>query len=108
MNHDTQTVNLLDQAAGLMHAAAAVAESRGGNDAFSEWHGLASQIRLTSAGVSHAPSVVTDPHPSVNGCLASAMAWLGRIAPLAGPPDLTLWIWHIRELRDLAEAMERR
>ena len=108
MNHETQTVTLLDQAAGLMHAAAAVAESRGGDDVFSEWHGLASQIRLTSAGVSHAPSEVPDPRPSVTECLASATASLGRIAPLAGPADLTLWIWHIRELRDLAEAMERR
>lgn len=108
MNQDTQTVNLLDQAAGLMHAAAAIAESRGGDDVFSEWHGLASQIQLTSAGVSHAPTQVPEPSPSVTGCLASAMATLDRIAPLAGPPDLTLWIWHIRELRDLAEAMERR
>lgn len=108
MNQDTQTINLLDQAAGLMHAAATIAESRGGDDIFSEWHGLASQIRLTSAGLSHAPSVVTDPPTTVAGCLASAMATLDRISPLAGPPDLTLWIWHIRELRDLAEAMERR
>ena len=108
MNHDSPTVNLLDDAAGLMHAAASLAESRGGDDAFSEWHGLASQIRLTAAGVSHSPSAVTEPPPSITGCLASAMAALERIAPLAGPPDLTLWIWHLHELRDLAEHMERR
>lgn len=108
MTDDTQISDLLDRAAGHMHAAAALAVSRGGDDDFSDWHGLASQIRLTAAGVSHSPSVTTDLPPSVSGSLASALTALERIAPLAGPPDLTLWLWHIHELRDVADHMDQR
>jgi hypothetical protein len=105
---DTQATTLLDQAAGLMHAGAALAESRGGDDNFSDWHGLASQIRLTATGVSHDPATVAPSSVSITACLVEARDTLDRIRPLAGPPDLTLWLWHLHELRRIAEAMERR
>src|SRR5687768_6309644 len=108
MDHDTLAADPLDRAAGHLHAAAALAESFGGDDDFSEWHGLASQARLTAAGVSHTPTPPADPPVSITGCLASALQELDHVPPLAGPPDLQLWACHIRELRDVAEAMERR
>jgi hypothetical protein len=105
---DTLATTLLDQAAGHMHAGAALAESRGGDDNFSDWHGLAGQIRLTAAGISHDPATVAPSSVSVTACLVEARDALERVHPLAGPPDLTLWLWHLHELHGLAEAMERR
>jgi hypothetical protein len=107
MDHDTPETDLLDRAAGHMHAAAALAESLSSEDVFSDWHGLAGQVRLTAAGVSHTPTTPTDPPASVTGRLTSALAVLDGVDPLNGPPDLQLWVWHIRELRDLTAAMER-
>ncbi|WP_270889262.1 hypothetical protein [Pedococcus sp. 5OH_020] len=107
MDESTQALDLLDQAAGHMQAAASLAESLGGHDVFSEWLGFAGQVRLTAAGVSHTPATVADSPLTIIGHLASALEILGGVEPLAGPPDLQLWLWHIRELLDLAALVER-
>lgn len=107
MTEPNGTDALLDQAAGHLHAAADLAEARGGPDVFSEWHGLASQIALTAFGVSHHPAAPTQTPPKVSAALRTAIDTLDGITPPAGSPDLVLWIWHIRELLDLALGMER-
>jgi hypothetical protein len=108
MTHPNDTDTLLDEAAGHLRAAADLAEARGGPDVFSEWHGLASQISLTASGVSHYPAVPPQNPSQVSGALRAAIDTLDGITPLSGPPDLVLWIWHIRELLHLALDMELR
>lgn len=108
MSNPNSPYTLLDEAAGHLHAAAQLAETRGGTDIFSEWHGLASQISLTASGVSHYPAGPTQNPSQVSGALRAAIDTLDGITPLSGPPDLVLWIWHIRELLHLALEMELR
>jgi len=105
MTHDASPEALLDDAAGHLQAAADFAEARGGSDVFSEWHGLAGQISLTASGVSHFPAVPAQPPASISEGLTAAIDTLECIAPLSGPPDLVLWIWHVRELLRLALEM---
>lgn len=108
MSDHTSTEALLEEAAGQLHAAAEFAEALGGADVFSEWHGLASQISLTAAGVSHDPAAPTQYPSTVSARLRTAIDTLNGITPLLGPPDLALWIWHIRELLHLVRDMELR
>jgi hypothetical protein len=108
MSVDTFRAESLDRAAGRLQAAADRAEQLAGNDTFSEWHDLASQARLIAAGLSNTPLLPPEPAASTTSAVASALATLNAIPGNAGTPDLLLWAWHVRELRDLAAAMEQR
>jgi hypothetical protein len=108
MSADHHAGDLLDLAAGHLHAAADKAETLGSDDAFSDWHDLASQARLTASGVSHSPRRTATPDTSLTAELTAALRVLDTVPIETGPPDLLLWAWHIRELRNLAERMERR
>ena len=51
-------------------------------------------------------------HPEIEGAaasirdhLAAAASVIDRIAPLEGPPDLAMWVWHLSELKRIAEQM---
>jgi hypothetical protein len=95
------TQNLLDQAAGHLNAAAALAETLSGGDASSPWNALAGLIRLTGSGLDHlgTPSPALTPVlETVQQHLSEAVTALDQIPPLDGPADLQLWAWHITEL----------
>jgi hypothetical protein len=108
MSADPRATQLLDQAAGHLLAAAERADALAGDDPFSDWDDLASQARLTASGVSHSPLPPTDLDASIAEALSAALLILDTIPVEDGPPDLLLWAWHIRELHDLADGMERR
>ena len=42
---------------------------------------------------------------SIRDHLAAAASAIDRIAPLEGPPDLAMWVWHLSELKRIAEQM---
>ena len=97
----------LERAAGLLGAAADVAEHRGSETVFSDWYGLASQIRLTAAGMSHLPASLTPSPTSVGEGLAAAIQVLDDMSLELSSPDLSLWRWHVHELRQVAQDMEQ-
>jgi hypothetical protein len=61
---------------------------------------LAGQIRLAAATLPAEPDLRATPDgpAEVHEQLALAIACLDRIAPLAGPPDLQLSVWHLHQL----------
>jgi hypothetical protein len=102
----TTTAELLDTAAGHLHAAAARADELGHRRSSPSILAFAGQIRLTAAGLSQDP----DPDPpvapgrSIAEHLGMGLSLLDRINPLDGPPDLQLWAWHVAELVRIAKA----
>jgi hypothetical protein len=107
MNAEAQTALVLDQAAGHLHAAADRADLLAGADTFSEWHDVASQVRLTASGLSHSPVPISEQAASITDALTSALEVLDTIPVDTRPADLLLWVWHIRELHQFADAAER-
>ena len=98
-------VELIDAAAAHLHSAAHNARQLGGEDSLSIWHAFAGQLELAAAGLS--PGVSSEPASearSVVDHISDAATALESIPPLQGPPDLAMRVWHVGELRRLAEA----
>lgn len=101
----TATTLVAGAATHLRHAAAA-ARQLGGQDAFSIWPAFAGQLDLAAAGLD--PMWLGHEAPdstSIRDHLAAAASAIDRIAPLEGPPDLAMWVWHLSELQRIAEQM---
>jgi hypothetical protein len=105
----TTATELLDRAAGHLHAAAQRADRLGERQDSPGLLAFAGQIRLTAAGLSQ------DPEPTDWGAggsmaerLQSALDALDEIAPLDGPPDLPMWAWHVADLIRLAKTTDAR
>jgi hypothetical protein len=105
MAHMQHGRDFIYEAASHLMSAARAARHRGGADPLSLWHAFAGQLELTAAGL--APDVhrrdESDFRPVVDH-LRDAASALESIPPLQGPPDLAMWVWHVAELRRLAEA----
>jgi hypothetical protein len=96
----TNATELLDRAAGHLHAAAQQAGDLG-QLYDSPWlRAFAGQIRLNAAGLSHDPLPTdgTDVGRSIPQQLQAALDTLDEIPPLEGPPDLPMWAWHVADL----------
>lgn len=101
----TATTLVAEAATHLRHAAAA-ARQLDGQDAFSIWPTFAGQLDLAAAGLD--PMWLGHDEPdgaSIRDHLAAAASAIDRIAPLEGPPDLAMWVWHLAELQRIAEQM---
>jgi hypothetical protein len=101
----TATTLVADAAAHLRHAAAA-ARQLADQDAFSIWSAFAGQLDLAAAGLD--PMWLGHDEPdgaSIRDHLAAAASAIDRIAPLEGPPDRAMWVWHLSELQRLAEQL---
>lgn len=101
----TATALVTEAASHLRHAAAAAREI-GGDDAFSIWASFAGQLDLAAAGLD--PMWLGHDEPdstSIRDHLAAAASAIDSIAPLEGPPDLAMWVWHLSELQRIAEQM---
>ena len=98
----TATTLVAEAATHLRQAAAATREIDG-EDAFSIWASFAGQARRSRSR----PMWLGHDEPdsaSIRDHLAAASA-IDRIAPLEGPPDLAMWVWHLSELKRIAEQM---
>lgn len=101
MTHTPLSADPVAHALTRLHEAAAKADALGQGDFFSTWSAFASQIRLVAGAID--PTVWPTPPPptsSVHDCLTQALQALDRTPP---GPDLLMWIWHVSELRRLAE-----
>lgn len=105
----TTATELLDRAAGHLHAAAQQADRLGERQDSPGLLAFAGQIRMTAAGLSQ------DPEPahwwagaSMAEQLQSALDTLDEIPPLDGPPDLPTWAWHVVDLIRLAKTTDAR
>jgi hypothetical protein len=106
----TNASELLDRAAGHLHAAAHQIEELGHLDDSASLRAFAGQIRLNAAGLS------SDPRPtdnqqvdrSIPEQLQAALDTLDEIPPLEGPPDLLMWAWHVADLVRIAKDAEAR
>ena len=97
---------LMTLAAQHLLTGGAAARARAGEDAFSLWHGFAGQLDLTAAGLDPMALADLSTGGTVRSHVAAAQDALDGIRPLEGPPDLAMWVWHVAELRRLAEQME--
>jgi hypothetical protein len=104
----TTATELLDRAAGHLHAAAQQADELG-HLYDSPWlRAFAGQIRLNAAGLSHDP-MPTDGLQvgrSIPQQLQAALDNLDEIIPLEAPPDLPMWAWHVADLVRTAKDTE--
>ena len=106
----TSTAELLDRAAGQLHAAAQPLDNLGHLHDSPSLRAFAGQIRLNAGGLS------CDPEPtesrqvdlSIQERLQAALDTLDEIHPLEGPPDLALWAWHVADLVRIAKDAEAR
>jgi hypothetical protein len=97
-------LDLIDEGAAHLHHAANAARRIGGEDSLSIWHAFAGQLELAALGLS--PGTQADggaAHGPMADSIRAAVSALESIPPLQGPPDLAMWIWHLAELRELAE-----
>lgn len=86
-----------------LHTAADNAEAIAGGDIFSAWSALAGQIRLVAGAIDPTAYAIQPPSTSsVHDCLTQAIDALGEAS--AGP-DVLIWIWHVSELRRLADQL---
>ena len=86
-----------------LHTAADKAEALAEGDVYSAWSALAGQIRLVAGAIDPTVYPIQPPSTSsVHDCLTWALDAL-EAAP-AGP-DLLMWIWHVSELRRLADQL---
>lgn len=105
----TTTTELIDRAAGHLHAAAQQAERLGERQDSPGMLAFAGQIRLTAAGLSQDPDPPAyRPYCSMAEQLQSALDTLDEIPPLDGPPDLPMWAWHVVDLIRLAKDTDAR
>ncbi len=89
-----------------LHTAADRAEGLAGGDIFSAWNALAGQIRLVAGAIDPTAYPLQPPSTSsVDNCLTQALDAL-QAAP--AEPDLLMWIWHVVELRRLANQLTTR
>ncbi len=89
-----------------LHTAADKAEALADGDIYSAWSALASQIRLVAGAIDPTVYPIQPPSTSsVHDCLTRALDALDT--PSAGP-DLLIWIWHVVELRRLADQLATR
>ena len=101
----TATTLVAEAATHLRQAAAATREIDG-EDAFSIWASFAGQLDLAAAGLDPMRLGHDEPDSaSIRDHLAAAASAIDRIAPLEGPPDLAMWVWHLSELQRIAEQM---
>ena len=101
----TATTLVAEAATHLRQAAAATREIDG-EDAFSIWASFAGQLDLAAAGLDPMWHGHDEPDSTpIRDHLAAAASAIDRIAPLAGPPDLAMWVWHLSELKRIAEQM---
>jgi hypothetical protein len=101
-------VELIGHAAAHLHRAAAAARHRGGDDSFSDWHAYAGQLELAAVGLNpDRPSDLAADGRAIGDHIRDAGAALESIPPLQGPPDLVMWVWHLSELRRLADDMDQ-
>ncbi|KQZ88490.1 hypothetical protein ASD62_03330 [Phycicoccus sp. Root563] len=106
----TSTTELLDRAAGHLHAAAQQVDNLGHLHDSPSLRAFAGQIRLNAAGLS------CDPEPiesrwvdcSIPEQLKAALDSLDEIHPLEGPPDLPMWAWHVADLVRIAKDTDAR
>jgi hypothetical protein len=103
------TTELLDRAAGHLHAAAQHADQLGEQQDLPVLLAFAGQIRLTAAGLSRDPG----PYDGQAGAslaeqLQSALDTLDEIPPLDGPPDLPMWASHVVDLIRVAKDIDAR
>lgn len=102
----TATTFVAAEAATHLRHAASVAGQLGGQDPFSIWPAFAGQLDVAAAGLD--PLWLGHDEPggtSIRDHLAAAASAIDRIAPLEGPPDLAMWVWHLAELQRIAEQM---
>ena len=92
-----------EQALAYLHTAANRAETLAHGDIFSAWGALADQIRLVAGAIDPAADSTLNPSAdSVHDCLTLALDTLDS-AP--AEPELLVWIWHVIELRRLADQL---
>ena len=106
----TSATELLDRAAGQLHAAAHTVDNLAGLHDSPSLRAFAGQIRLNAAGLSH-DQCPTDGPPaagSIREQLQAALDTLDEIHPLEGPPDLPLWACHVADLVRIAKDTEAR
>ena len=102
--------DLLDLAAGHLHAAAQQADELG-HLYDSPWlRAFAGQIRLNAAGLSHDPWATDNRQAdwSIHEHLQAALDTLDEIPPLDGPPDLPMWAWQVADLVRIAKDTKAR
>lgn len=106
----TTATELLDRAAGHVHAAAQQVDKLGHLRDSPSLRAFAGQIRLTAAGLSQDPcptdSLKVD--GSIHEELQAALDTLDEIPPLDGPPDLPMWAWLVADLVRIAKDTEAR
>ena len=106
----TSATELLDRAAGQLHAAAHTVDNLAHLRDSPSLRAFAGQIRLNAAELSH-DTWPTDGQPaggSIPEQLQAALDTLDEIHPLEGPPDLPLWAWHVADLVRIAKDTEAR
>lgn len=100
----TTSTELLDRAAGHLHAAAQRADELGHRHDSPSLLALAGQIRLNAAELSHSPEPAGQPFDcSIQEQLHAALDTLDEVSPLDGPPDLQIWACHVADLIHLAK-----
>jgi hypothetical protein len=106
----TNASELLDRAAGHLHAAADQVEQLGDLRDSPSLRAFAGQIRLNAAGLSGDPRPTDSQQVdgSIPGQLQAALDTLDEIPPREGPPDLPMWAWHVADLVRIAKDAEAR
>lgn len=101
----TTATELLDRAAGHLHAAAQQVDTLGHPHDSPSLRAFAGQIRLNAAGLSHNPWATDSRQAdlSIHEHLQAALDTLDEIPPLDGPPDLPMWAWHVADLIRIAK-----
>ena len=106
----TNASELLDRAAGHLHAAAHQVEKLGDLRDSLSLRAFAGQIRLNAAGLSGDPQPTDNQQVdwSIPEQLQAALDTLDEISPLDGPRDLPMWAWHVADLVRSAKDIEAR
>jgi hypothetical protein len=101
----TSATELLDRAAGHLHAAAQQADELGHLYDSASLRAFAGQIRLNAAGLNCDPESTESRWVdcSIPEQLQAALDTLDEIHPLEGPPDLPMWAWHVADLVRIAK-----